>query len=168
MSSEVVVDGLRVSDAIRLEIYGKPAPKGSGRAFLRGGRAIMAPSGSDVNRANLRSWDQAVRFAANEAVRGASSPPFVGQPLAVSITFRLARPAGHWGKKGLKPSAPAYHMTKPDKDKLERATLDSLTGIIFDDDSRIVRSVVSKDYADVGNEGATVVIQAMGSDPAPF
>lgn len=148
---------------IEFQVRGRSAPKGSGRAILnrKTGRAQYVPSGSGANQKALRSWDAAVREAAAAAVAGALAPPFVGVPLAVQIVFRLGRPAGHWGKQGLKPSAPAYPITKPDADKLARSTLDALTGILFDDDSRIVRQVVEKAYAAVGDEGATIIVEGV-------
>ena len=147
---------------IELEVLGRPAPKGSGRAILVKGRAMHVPSGSNVNRDQLRSWDANVRAAAQSALGwGVESPPFVETPLSVHIVFRLARPASHWGKNGLKPKAPKYPITKPDKDKLTRATCDSLKGIIYDDDSRICRSLVEKTYATPGTEGATITIEEL-------
>jgi Holliday junction resolvase RusA-like endonuclease len=122
---------------------------------------VVAPSGSPQNKAALRSWDQAVRFEANQAVRGSSAPLFVDVALRISFTFRIARPAGHWGAKGLKPSAPRWPKTKPDWDKLARATCDSLKGTVYDDDSRIVASETMKVYADPGQEGATIVVSRM-------
>ncbi len=156
--SQVEIDG--VAHLVRLDVVGRPAPKGSSRAFVIPGtnRAVVAPSGSPQNKAALRSWDQAVRLAANEAVRALAAPPFVDVPLKVEIVFRMARPAGHWGKTGLRGSAPAFPTTKPDLDKLTRATADSLKGTVYDDDSRIVVLAVSKVYAQPGNEGATIVV----------
>lgn len=133
---------------IVLEVTGVPAPKGSGRAILIGGKARHVPSGSNANRNALRDWDRAIRaaFKTNE------QPALVAQPLRVTLAFRFARPNSHFGTgrnaDTLKPSAPARPTGKPDVDKLARATLDSLTGLAFDDDSRIVELVVSKEYAD--------------------
>jgi Holliday junction resolvase RusA-like endonuclease len=142
-----------------IEVLGTPAPKGSGRAMLIGGKARHIASGSSVNQKRLRSWDTAVREAAAESVGPVTVPPFVGEPLSLRIVFRLVRPAGHWGKRGLRPGAPAYPCTKPDLSKLVRATEDTLTGIVYDDDSRIVAVAVEKVYADPGREGATIVVE---------
>jgi Holliday junction resolvase RusA-like endonuclease len=150
--------------AIRFDVAGTPAPKGSSRAMLtKTGHAVNVPSGSGVNRKRLKSWDVNVRDAASDvlsagAMRPAEGPLFVGQPIAVELVFRLARPAGHWGKKGLRPRAPAWPAVKPDIDKLARATIDSLTGILFDDDSRIVTLLVQKEFAIPGQEGATILV----------
>lgn len=140
---------------IELEVYGTPAPKGSNRAMLRGGRAVFVPGGSKVNQEQLKSWDASVR----EAIGQRAAPEFVDVPLAVSIVFRVRRPGGHWHKRGgLKPSAPQFPSVKPDVDKLARATCDALNGAIFDDDARIVRLTVAKEYAEPGREGATIRI----------
>lgn len=149
---------------ITLEVLGTPAPKGSSRAFVnkRTGRAIVAPSGSAANKDKLRSWDINVRAASRIAIGDTDAPPFVDKALRVTIVFALARPAGHWGKGRnagkLSPSAPRFPQGKPDIDKLARTTLDSLTGIVFDDDSRIVQLAIDKTYAAPGQEGALIVI----------
>ena len=144
---------------IQFEVLGHPAPKGSGRAMLIGGKARHVPSGSSVNQKALRSWDVNVREAAVAALGWCESPMFVGRALECEILFRLARPAGHWGKKGLRPSAPSYPIGKPDAGKLARSTEDSLKGIVFDDDSRIVDLIARKRYAMPGTEGATITIR---------
>lgn len=129
--------------------------------MLIGGRARHIPSGSNANRDALASWGADLRLAAVRAVGAVNAPPFVGLPLRVSMTFRMARPSGHWGKRGLLPSKPRYPATKPDLDKLIRSTGDVLSGIVFDDDSRIVALDVEKVYAEPGREGATITIRPM-------
>lgn len=150
---------------ITIHVLGTPAPKGSGRAMLRGGKARYVASGSSANQRQLKSWDVAVREAASAAIGPVLVPPFVGIALHVAITFRMARPAGHWGTGKhagrLKSSAPLHPTTKPDIDKLTRSTFDILTSIVFDDDSRIVSTAITKRYATPGSEGATITISAM-------
>lgn len=147
---------------IVIDVLGTPAPKGSARAFIAGGRAVVAPSGSKVNQARLKSWDVSVRESALEVIGERAEPVYVAVAVAVELTFRIARPGGHWSKKpsgGLLPSAPKTPTVKPDADKLARATLDSLAGIAFDDDSRIVELMVRKVYAEPGREGARIVVR---------
>lgn len=142
---------------IVIDVLGAPAPKGSNRAMVRGGRAVFVPGGSRVNQEQLRSWAGDVRAEALSCVHGQTGPLFTQVPVAVAITFRLNRPSGHWAKKGgLRPSAPIAPSVKPDVDKLARSTLDALSGVVFDDDSRIVRLTVEKEYAKPGHEGATI------------
>ena len=98
---------------IEFDVLGTPAPKGSNRAMVRGGRAVFVPGGSKVNQRALSSWADSVRSAVQSFVSGQTSPVFTQTALAVAITFRLNRPAGHWGKHGLKPSAPIAPAVKP-------------------------------------------------------
>ena len=148
---------------IRFDVLGTPAPKGSNRAVLNKHthRAMMIPGGSNTNEHKIYAWNIAVREAAREACgRSLNTPYFIHAPLIVTILFRMQRPSGHWGKKGLKPSAPQYPTVKPDIDKLARTTLDALTGIVFDDDSRIVSLVCTKVFAKPGEEGMGIEIRA--------
>lgn len=146
---------------VAFDVYGTPAPKGSGRAILVAGRARHVPSGSDVNRDALREWDRAVRNAARLAIGdGDGAPMFVNTALYASMVFYMRRPKGHYRKDGtLKPNAPARPRTKPDTSKLGRATEDSLTGIVWDDDGRVADLVLSKRWAErPGQEGARITV----------
>lgn len=144
---------------IVIDVLGTPAPKGSARAFFKAGmkRAIVVKD----NDAKQKGWDLNVRTQALAAMgEHPDGPAFVDVALAVTLVFRLTRPKGHWSPKGgLKPSAPARPATKPDIDKLARSTLDALTGLVFDDDSRIVKLSVRKEYAIPGHEGARIEVE---------
>lgn len=130
--------------------------------MIVGGAAQYVPSGSGANARAMKSWDTAVREAAAQAVGTVDAPPFVDRAVRLTIVFRLRRPAGHYGRIGaLKPSAPAWPITKPDGSKLLRATEDSLTGIVWDDDSRVVEFFLRKQYARPGTEGASIIVEAM-------
>jgi Holliday junction resolvase RusA-like endonuclease len=144
---------------ITFEVLGTPAPKGSVRPIVVKGRAMLTPSHGKEGQRRLKSWESAVREAAVAAVGDATAPPFVGVPLVLEAEFRIARPAGHWGAKGLKPSAPRFPATKPDVDKLYRLVGDVLNALVWDDDSRVVDGIVRKRYALPGNEGATITIR---------
>jgi crossover junction endodeoxyribonuclease RusA len=78
-------------------------------------------------------------------------------PILLEIGFRLPRPKGHYGVKGLRPSAPPYPVTKPDLTKLLRALEDALKGLAWRDDSQVVAQRITKDYTD-GAPGAHVRI----------
>jgi Holliday junction resolvase RusA-like endonuclease len=141
---------------ISIDVLGTPAPKGSNRAMVRGGFAVMVPGSSNVGQQRMKQWERCVRDAAREA----SVATMREIPIRVAIVFRMPRPSGHFAKNGgLRPSAPGRPSVKPDIDKLARATLDALTGIVFDDDSRIVELALHKMYAVPGDEGARIVVQ---------
>lgn len=139
--------------------------------LTKSGHAVNVPGGSKVNAEKIKAWDVNVRDCARAAIGPRQSPPFVDVPLSVVLVFRLRRPASHWSKKpggGLLASAPRYPRTKPDFDKLTRATIDSLTAIVFDDDSRIVKATIEKLYASPGNEGATIAVSLASAPPEDF
>lgn len=138
---------------VRVDVTGHPAPKGSKRAFVRGGKAVLVDDNSEAKRA----WHQDVADAAVTAMKRCEKLVIV--PVAVAVEFRLRRPAGHYGKRGLRPSAPAWPAVKPDLDKLVRCTMDPLEGLVFDGDSRIVSIDARKRYCEDGEaEGAVIAI----------
>jgi Holliday junction resolvase RusA-like endonuclease len=144
------------SRVIAFNVLGAPAGKGSPQARVHNGHVVV-----HENR-RTKTWEALVREAALVAIGDVRTPPFVDVPLVVTITFWLARPSGHWGKHGLKSSAPRHPAKKPDIDKLVRATLDPMNGTIFDDDSRIVSLVAVKSYADlVGSAGASIRVERL-------
>ena len=138
---------------IELFVPGIPAPKGSMRAVRAGAHARMVN-----DNAKTAPWMSAVAWAARAAMQGRER--LEGVPVAVESVFALPRPQSHYGRRGLRPSAPTAPMTKPDIDKLCRCVWDALEGIVFDNDSRIVESIERLIY--VGPEatpGAWIVVR---------
>jgi crossover junction endodeoxyribonuclease RusA len=78
----------------------------------------------------------------------------------VMLDFALQRP------KSL-PKRTSQHLKKPDIDKLARAVLDALTGILYRDDSEVVRLDVTKRYA-APTEAPSVRITIMRAELAPL
>lgn len=124
-------------------VAGTPRPQGSKRVVR--GRLLEASR-------HVAAWREAVRQAATEAMPDGYEP-HDGQ-VEVSLVFLMPRPKGHVGARGLRPSAPTSPLGRPDVDKLARAVLDALTGVIFRDDSQVVLLTASKEYAapDIGGE----------------
>jgi len=137
-------------------VHGTPAPQGSKRHV---GHGIMVESSKKV-----KPWRQDVKYAARQ-IHDAETPRFTG-PVEIIVTFRLARPKGHYrtGRNAhlLRDSAPRYPHVKPDLDKLLRSTLDGLgESGIWADDAQVVRAVAEKTYAGVaGLPGAVITIWA--------
>jgi crossover junction endodeoxyribonuclease RusA len=118
---------------ITFTVIGHAQPQGSTKAFMpKGARYPVVTSDNP----NLKQWRQLVAHAAQ--------PYAAGGPLRggvfVLLTFSLQRP------KTL-PKRVREHLKKPDIDKLARAVLDALTGILFVDDSEVIRLTVKKQYA---------------------
>lgn len=131
-------------------VHGTPQPAGSKRAFFRGGRAIVV----DANK-KTRPWKDQVAQIAGEAMAGRQ---LMRGPLWLILRFYVRRPKGHFGRKGLLPSAPAHPTTKPDVLKLARGVEDALSGVCYVDDAQIVAEELWKEY---GPERVEIEIREM-------
>lgn len=118
-------------------VCGRAIPQGGLRIVpLRDGRRVLAPN----NSASLNPWRKKVRNAAKAAMRTASAKLFGPEiPVYVQMQFCFLRP---------KSTDRVFPTVKPDIDKLERAVLDSLTGVVFHDDSQVVWVNKKKRYED--------------------
>ena len=143
---------------IRFAVLGQPVTQGSKRAFVNKhtGRAGMVENKAE----ELKSWREAIRSEAQRAVE--SGARLIDGPVVVRLFFGLAKPS----------SAPKRRRTFPiaarsgDVDKLARAVLDALTGVLFGDDSQVVSLTVSKDYS--ARIGAVVEVEEHDGDDVPF
>lgn len=128
-----------MASGVEIVVYGKPQPAGSKRAF----KGIIV----DANKKS-RPWKTQVAQAAGEQFSG----ELLRGPLTVQFRFFAPRPKGHYGtgskSEVLKASAPAYPTGKPDVLKLARGVEDALTGVVYGDDSQIVREVLEKFYGE--------------------
>lgn len=79
-----------------------------------------------------------VRLAATGSYSG---PPLEG-PLRVDATFVFPRTTVLTWKK--KPMPRLYHTSKPDRDNLDKAVMDALTGIIWRDDRQVCQGEIQK------------------------
>lgn len=77
-----------------------------------------------------------------------------GSNVILDLSFYLARPK-QLPKRITRPGK------KPDLDKLIRATLDSLTGTVFEDDSQVVRVLAEKFYG--LPERVEIIAEAIGA-----
>jgi Holliday junction resolvase RusA-like endonuclease len=135
---------------LKFTVFGTPAPAGSKRGFYnaKAGRVIITDDS-----ARSRPWKAQISDAAAEAMNGET---LLDGPLILSLGFYMPRPKGHFGKRGLRPSAPKVPTVKPDLLKLARAVEDGLTGIVYRDDSQIAREVLDKFYGEPARVEVTV------------
>ncbi|MEM3050322.1 MAG: RusA family crossover junction endodeoxyribonuclease [Thermoplasmata archaeon] len=117
-------------------IPGEPKPQGS-KVRGRGGGLYEASR-------EVAAWRERVALATSAVFHG--DP--VDEPVAVNLAFAFMRPRGHYGKKGLRRSAPCHKVSRPDLDKLARAVLDAITGVVIRDDAQVVRLQATKIFAD--------------------
>lgn len=132
---------------IAIDVRGaEPVPKGSMKAFNLPGKKF--PIITDSKTPELRAFEHNVRALALVEMDRYALPCAQEQPFEVLLVYYMPRPNGDYTKSGeLTASARTEPWTKPDLDKLERATLDALTGMVWDDDSRVCRVVKEKRYA---------------------
>jgi Holliday junction resolvase RusA-like endonuclease len=131
-----------VAEIVLLHVAGTPWPEGSLKAFVRNGKPVIVHD----NPAALEAWRSTVRA---KAIAARSS--FLRRPVSVDMFFYLQRPKSHYrtGRNAhlLRDAAPPYPVSKFDGDKLARAVLDALTGVLYDDDGQVVRHSAEKRYA---------------------
>lgn len=127
---------------LTIDVAGDPASQGSHSVIH--GRIVQ------VNSAKHKRWRNAVSFAALDLVGPDFQP--LDEPIELSVIFYLPRP------KSVTRDFPAV---MPDVDKLLRAVFDSLSGIIYVDDSRIITATAQKRYADARGVGAVIRVNTL-------
>ncbi|MDB5069575.1 MAG: hypothetical protein JWM87_686 [Candidatus Eremiobacteraeota bacterium] len=136
---------------IRLVVYGIPLPQGSKSARTLpheprivgencvGGRVILTEGFGDAPR-RRKTWREAVAEAARAWLTKNGAPDPLDGALEMWTRFYLPRPASL-------PKRVEYPIRKPDLSKLLRSAEDSLSGLLYTDDARIVDSHIYKRYA---------------------
>jgi Holliday junction resolvase RusA-like endonuclease len=129
--------------SLTFTITGDPVPQPRARISTRGGfgRAYVE------SKHPVHTYRKALALAARLA--GSTT---TCEPVNVVIDAVFARPKSHLTKSGVKSSAPK--MPRCDVDNIAKAVLDSLTGVVWDDDAQVQRLVVEKTY---GLTGRTTV-----------
>lgn len=130
-----------MSRTVTIWVPGKPATKGSWRSI---GKGRLAPDNK-----RLKTWTQSARLEATRAW----DRPLTYDAVSLEIVYFLKRPQSHYRTSGgepttrLKANAPEYPLVEPDGDKMERAVLDALTGVVYDDDKQVRQMAWWKRYA---------------------
>lgn len=126
-------------------VSGTPTAKGNIRRN-RWGASYDATKG-------LQDWLDAIRAAALDAsdVAGVSA-----EPIGLELTFFMPRPLAHHvagdRDRPLRADAPTWPTTRPDVDKLTRAVLDGLKGVVYGDDGQVAYLRAHKVYVGAGGE----------------
>lgn len=120
---------------------GTPRPKGSHKAFVVNGRAILAGMGKDE-----KGWRATVTGCASDAMKAAGVAPLEGC-VEVLLEFYEQRPKSHLRTNGqLKPNAQPRPTKAPDADKLMRSVGDALNGVCWRDDAQVCEATIRKLY----------------------
>lgn len=110
--------------------------------MMKDGRPVLRPH--HQNSKQLNAWRKLVASAASKAYWGRD---LLCVPLILSVWIYRQRPKNHYNSRGeVKPDAPRYPDVRPDTVKLVRAIEDALTGVLFDDDARIVEHHLFKHF----------------------
>jgi crossover junction endodeoxyribonuclease RusA len=125
---------------IEFTVPGFAAPQGSKRAVkLRNGRVVLLESSAKV-----KPYRAVFALVAREAWK---ELPATGA-VAVELCFRFPRPKSHFTSRGLLRPALPLAPTRPDLDKLCRAALDAMTGVVYVDDGQVAMIAASKEWGE--------------------
>ena len=128
-----------------LFISGLPIAQGSKKAFQKNGRIVLVESAT-----GLKPWREKVAAEASRL----DFPLAETEAISLELMFMMPQPK--------KPQR-RYPTTKPDIDKLSRAILDALTGVLYKDDSQVTFLNVQKVYT-FGEPGVYLTISALNND----
>jgi crossover junction endodeoxyribonuclease RusA len=126
----------------RVFVPGVPLSQGNLRRGRHGGIY-------EQDRDRVNDWRATVRIKAAKAM--ADREPSRAA-IVINARFLFTRPKSHLRKDGTpRDSAPRLPITRStrDIDKLERAVLDALTGVVFVDDAQVVSVNKGKEYSHV-------------------
>jgi Holliday junction resolvase RusA-like endonuclease len=122
---------------ISFTIEGAPVPKGRPR-FTRTGHTFTPTK--------TRQYEALVTARAREAMVGKRK---IEKPNAVRVDILAVFPVpASWSKKRRLAALQGvdHHVSKPDLDNVQKAILDSMNGIVFEDDSQVIDSRTRKAY----------------------
>jgi Holliday junction resolvase RusA-like endonuclease len=112
---------------VYFSVKGDPVPKARARTVRKGGRTwSFTPK-------KVATWEKLVKTEAAKHFQ----QPFRG-PVIVSMIFYMDRPASR--RKDI------WVPTTPDLDNLEKAVLDALNGVAYEDDRFVVSKNAQKKY----------------------
>lgn len=136
-----------MSRHVTVVVSGVPVGQGNMKAYVVGGRAKVTHS----NGSRLATWRRSIEDAVKRQL-GEEPEMFTG-PVKVSAAFRLPRPKSLPKRKRVWPIG----QRSGDLDHYQRAIGDALTGVLLEDDARIVHwKDVTKDYANPGCQPGVV------------
>ena len=133
--TSAVVDA---AQTFSLFVRGKPQSQGSKR-HVGGGVMVEAVKGLEAWRCDVRD---ALNVEWHEEPRDGA--------VVVILSFQFLRPKSVSEKKR------PYMTVRPDVDKLARAVLDAMTGVVLSEDARVVQLTAAKRYGFVAGVDISV------------
>lgn len=129
---------------MKLEFFVHGAPVTQGSLKIINGRIVH------ISGPKLKAWRNDIAQMAR--ILMPAPEPLADCGFDVEVDFMLARPKSVPERKRSDP------WVKPDADKLLRAVLDALEGVVFKNDSQALRVVSEKRYVEPGAEGALITV----------
>lgn len=131
--------------SLEITAWGEPKGQPRARSTVRRGKGGKVFSGV-YDPGTADDWKSIVRAA---ALAKWDRVPFTG-PTKVTIIVYFTRPKSHFRSNGfLKPNAPAFHTSKPDRDNVDKAILDALVSCgVLSDDKIVCKGGIMKRYAE--------------------
>lgn len=132
-----------MADPIVFVVRGLPVPQGA---------LVRSPSGGLYHRdaKRLDAWRTAIADEARDAI---GSAPAIDGPVSVRVDFVMPRLRSHFLPANrrrpvpeLRADAPVWQCGRPDVDKLSRALLDAITGVVIRDDGQVAALTARKPY----------------------
>lgn len=114
----------------------------------------------------------AFKAAVMLAVRTSGPKVIIEGPVVLEAALLFQRPASHYGSgknsDRIKPSAPAFHVQKPDADNVVKAIKDACTRAgAWRDDAQVHRMVVEKRWCDADELPGCVIHIETSTGPEP-
>lgn len=144
---------------MRFTVYTTPVGKGRPR-FNRFSKTVYTPPATT-------DYENLIRTSVVRQWGIDASYPIYGleTPLRVDIDFVFPRPKRLWRKRDRDGLIWCPH--KPDRDNLDKAVLDALKGIIWEDDCLPVAGLLQKFYAEkYGEPRVCIYIRHVGDPPS--
>ena len=147
---------------MHIVVPGKPIAKKRPRFFAK-----ATPSGKIISGTYKDDKEQTEEgkflLSLTEQIKNHNIEDFYGKPLFVEFTFVFVRPKSHFGSgknaNVLKPSAPYYHVVKPDCDNAVKYCKDCMNKVVYGDDSQVVGETAWKVYGE--KEETKITIRAL-------
>jgi Holliday junction resolvase RusA-like endonuclease len=143
-------------NALTFTVPGIAQTKGSARPYtVKRTRKDGTPYiGARVDNDNpkAKSWQKTI---ASYAAIASRREPLPDGPVILDVWFYFPRPQKFLTKKYALIEVP--HVVPPDGDKCLRVVCDSLSGVLYRDDSRVVDAYVHKRYCRAGEVPRTVI-----------
>ena len=136
---------------ISIDLFGEPVAQKRARIFKKGNKTI--------------GWDPDAKLKEGYKwqVKSQYREDPLKCPVIMDVIFYMPIPKSESGiKKRQMANGIIYHMKRPDIDNLQKFLFDTLSGIIFEDDSQIVELRAKKTYSN--NPGTNIRVIPLSNE----